>query len=82
LQDAAVKLTGERAKLQSAEEKLRLAGMQAPRASDVPGKPDITVFRSGVSGTERLTVDADSKLQPGDVVEVALRAEDLDIAAR
>jgi translation initiation factor IF-1 len=27
-------------------------------------------------------VDADSELQPGDVVEVALRAEDADIVAR
>ncbi len=82
LQDAAVKLTGERAKLQSAEEKLQLAGMRPPRASDGAGKTDIAVFRSSVNGKERLRVDSDTELQPGDVVEVALRAEDLDIAAR
>jgi polysaccharide export outer membrane protein len=82
LQDAAVKLTGERARLQSAEEKLQLAGLPPPRPSDVASKPDIAVFRRRTNGTERLVVDADSELQPGDVVEVALRAEDADIAAR
>jgi polysaccharide biosynthesis/export protein len=82
LQDATVKLTGERAKLQSAEEKLQLAGMRPPRASEGASKADIAVFRSSVNRRERLTVDADTELQPGDVVEVALRAEDLDIAAR
>ncbi len=82
LQDAAVKLTGERAKLQSVEEKLQLAGMRPPRASDGAGKADVTVFRSGLNGRVRLTVDVDTELQPGDVVDVALRLEDLDIAAR
>jgi polysaccharide export outer membrane protein len=82
LQDSAVKLAGERAKLQSAEEKLQLAGLPPPRALDAASKPDISVFRSSANGTTRLTLDADSELQPGDVVEVALRGEDADIAAR
>jgi polysaccharide export outer membrane protein len=82
LQDAAVKLTGERAKLQSVEEKLLLAGVRPPRASDGAGKADVTVFRSDANGIKRLTADADTELQPGDVVEVALRFEGLDIAAR
>lgn len=80
LQDATVKLAGERAKLQSAEEKLQLAGMRPPRASDGAGKADITVFRSGAK--ESFRVDADTELQPGDVVEVALRPEGLDMAAQ
>jgi polysaccharide export outer membrane protein len=82
LQDAAVKLAGEGAKLQSAEEKLQLAGLPPPRASDAASKPDISVFRSSANGTTRLVVDADSELQPGDVVEVALRADNADFAAR
>jgi polysaccharide export outer membrane protein len=82
LRDATVKLAGERAKLQSAEEKLQLAGMRPPRASDGVSKAEITVFRSSVDGKERLTVDADTELQPGDVVEVVLHQEELDIAAR
>jgi polysaccharide export outer membrane protein len=49
---------------------------------DAASKPDISVFRSSANGTTRLTLDADSELQPGDVVEVALRGEDADIAAR
>jgi polysaccharide biosynthesis/export protein len=82
LQDATVKLAGERAKLQGAQEKLQLAGMRPPRPSEGASKADIAVFRSGVSGKQRLAVDADTELQPGDVVEVALHPDELDIAAR
>jgi len=83
LQDATVKLTSERAKLRSAEEKLQLAGLKPPRTSDGASKADITVFRSGINGKERrLTADADTELQPGDVIEVALRPEGVDIAAQ
>jgi polysaccharide export outer membrane protein len=82
MQDATVRLTGERAKLESAEEKLQLAGLQPLRPSDTPGKPEITVFRGGANGTERLSIDTDSELQPGDVVEVALRGIGTDVASR
>lgn len=82
LQDATVKLASERAKLRSAEEKLQLAGLKPPRTSDGASKADITVFRSSVNGKERrLAADADTELQPGDVIEVALRPEGVDIAA-
>jgi polysaccharide export outer membrane protein len=79
LQDATVKLADERAKLQSVEEKLQLAGLRPPRTSDGASKADITVFRSG---KERHSADADTELQPGDVIEVTLRAEGVDIAAQ
>jgi len=82
LQDATVKLTGERAKLRSVEEKLQLAGLSPPRPSDGASKADVTVFRNSASGKERHTADADTELQPGDVVEVALRPEGVDIAAQ
>ena len=82
LQDATVKLAGERAKLRSVEEKLQLAGLRPPRSSDSASKADITVFRSSMNGKERLTADADTELQPGDVIEVALRPEGVDIAAQ
>ena len=83
LQDASVKLADERAKLQSVEEKLRLAGLRPPRTSDGDtSKADITVFRSSTNGKERHTADADTELQPGDVIEVALRPEGIDIAAQ
>ena len=82
LQDATVKLTGERAKLRSVEEKLQMAGLKPPRPPGETSKPDITLFRSGVNGKERHTVDADTELQPGDVIEVTLRPEGVDIAAQ
>src|SRR6476620_12571170 len=82
LQDATVKLTGERAKLRSAEEKLQLAGLKPPRSSDSTSKADITVFRSSMNGRERFTADADTELQPGDVIEVALRPEGIAMAAQ
>ncbi len=46
LQEATVKLTAERAKLQSAEEKLQLAGLSPPQPSEGGSKPQITIFRS------------------------------------
>lgn len=82
LQDATVKLSGERAKLRSVEEKLQLAGLRPPRSSDSTSKADITVFRSSINGKERHSADADTELQPGDVIEVALRPEGVDIAAQ
>ena len=82
LQDASVKLAGERAKLQGIEEKLRLAGLRPPRSSDGDaGKAEITVFRSGSNGKERHTANADTELQPGDVIEIALRSDGVDVVA-
>ena len=54
LQDATVKLAGERAKLRSAEEKLQLAGLRPPRTSDSTSKADIIVFRNGMNGRNAL----------------------------
>ena len=83
LQDASVKLADERAKLQSVEEKLRLAGLRPPRTYDGDAsRADMTVFRRNTSGNERHTVDADTELQPGDVIEIALRPEGVAIAAQ
>jgi polysaccharide export outer membrane protein len=82
LQDATVKLTGERAKLRSVEEKLQMAGLRPPRPSGDASKADIALFRSGVNGKERHAADPDTELQPGDVIEVTLRPEGVDIAAQ
>jgi polysaccharide biosynthesis/export protein len=79
LQDATVKLVNERAKLQIVEQKLQLAGLRPPLTTDGASKVDITVFRSG---KERHSADADTELQPGDVIEVASRPEGVDIAAQ
>ena len=81
LQDATVKLAGERAKLRSAEEKLQLAGLRPPRSSDGASKADMDAIRADL-GLERRPADTDTELQPGDVIEVALRPEGVDIAAQ
>jgi len=80
LQEANVKAAGQRAKLQSVEEKLQVAGVKPPRAVDAGSMTDVTVFRRTGRATARLTVDADAELQPGDVVEVGLRSDRVEIA--
>jgi polysaccharide export outer membrane protein len=82
LQDAFVKETGERAKLRSVEERLQLAGLKPPQTSDGGGKVNITVFTSGMNGKERHVADLDTELHPGDVVEIFMRAEGVDVAAQ
>jgi polysaccharide biosynthesis/export protein len=77
LQDARTKLGQVRAKLQSVGEKLlyTAARSQVMRGNEL--KPDLAIIRKGKSGSERVTVDQDSELQPGDVVEVTLRLDDM-----
>jgi hypothetical protein len=77
LQDARTKLGQVRAKLQSVGEKLlyTAARSQVMRGDEL--KPDLAVIRKGKSGSERVTVDQDAELEPGDVVEVTLRLDDM-----
>jgi polysaccharide export outer membrane protein len=74
LQDTTVALSRIRSKLQSTGEKLQytaLAKSQLVRGSG--NKPTITIVRNGASGSESLIANEEFELQPGDVVEVALR---------
>ncbi len=76
LQDATVALSKIRSKLQSTGEKLQytsLARSQLARNPD--SKLAITIIRRGTSGTSKLIADQDFELQPGDVIEVALRKD-------
>jgi len=76
LQDAGVRLGQISARLQGVAEKIQYTSLvrsQLVRGSG--GKPQIAIIRKGESGWERLVAEEDSELQPGDVVEVALRAE-------
>jgi polysaccharide export outer membrane protein len=82
LQDSSVEFASLHAKVQSIEEKLHSVGARPPRAFDAAQRADITVFRKTGSGRERLVVDDDFELQPGDVVEVALRSEPIEVAAQ
>ena len=82
LQEATVKLTAERAKLQSAEQKLQLAGLSPPQPSEGGSTPQITVFRSNGNVRDHHTVDADTELQPGDVITVSLHPDSINVAAK
>src|SRR5262249_32316554 len=73
-QDATLALNKIRFKLQSTGEKLQyttLARSQLARGSG--NKPQITIVRSGARGVEHLAASEEFEVQPGDVVEVALR---------
>ena len=74
LQDANVALAQTRAKLEGVREKLEYSAQvrsQLTRATS--GSPQITVMRKGEKGWDRTSVHEDFELQPGDVIEIALR---------
>jgi len=76
LEDSSVRLSQISARLQGVGEKLQYTALvrsQLVRGSG--GKPQIAIIRKGENGRERILADEDFELQPGDVVEVALRAE-------
>jgi len=77
LQDARTKLGQLQAKLQSVGEKLLYTAARSQVMRGNEFKPDLAVIRKGNSGPERIAVDQDSELQPGDVVEVTLRLDDM-----
>lgn len=75
LQDAAVKLTSVKAKLQGVREKLQYAGVRSPLIGGQRSKPEISIIRKSKNGREKLIAEEDTELQPGDVVEVALKVD-------
>jgi polysaccharide export outer membrane protein len=67
-----------RTKLQSVGDKLIYTGMirsQLVRGNG--GKPDLTSVRRGGQALIRMNANEDTELSPGDVLEVALRLQDL-----
>jgi polysaccharide export outer membrane protein len=73
LQRARVDLAAARARLQSIDAQLRLAGLAPVGAPADAGRPEFSIARRG--GATAVAVDYDTELQPGDVVEV-LRSDD------
>lgn len=74
LQDATLALSRLRFKLQSTGEKLQYTAFaKSQLARGFGSKPAITIVRNGASGSENLVANEDFELQPGDVVEIALR---------
>jgi polysaccharide biosynthesis/export protein len=78
IEDAEVHMASLRARLQSTGDKLIYTGLirsQLVRGNG--GKPDLTIIRSEGANHIRLNADEDTELSPGDVLEVALRLQDL-----
>ena len=76
LQEANVRLATIRARLQAVGDKLLYSGVvrsQLTRGSG--GDPLIKVYRNDNDTSANITADAETKLMPGDVVEVRLRLE-------
>ncbi len=77
LEDANIKLTTVRNRLQSVGEKLAASGVQGnPHAMRQAGiKPSIIIFRKTNDIASQISGGEDASLLPGDVVEVMLRAD-------
>lgn len=74
LQEAIVALSKIRFKLQSTGEKLQYTALaKSQLARGLGNKPSITILRNGTNGIDHLPANEESEVQPGDVVEVALR---------
>jgi len=74
LQDADVRLTQIRSKLQAVGEKLQYTSlMRSQLVRGTGSKPQIAIVRKEGDGRKSFPAEEDSELQPGDVVEVAVR---------
>jgi polysaccharide export outer membrane protein len=74
LQDATLALSRIRFKLQSTGEKLQYTAFaKSQLARGFGTKPAIIIVRNGAKGSENMLANEDFELQPGDVVEIALR---------
>ena len=76
LEEAHVKLATIRGRLQAVGEKLLYTGtVKSQLVRGTGGEPTIVIFRKDNRGPTHITVDGDTMLMPGDVVEVTLKAE-------
>lgn len=75
MQDVNLKLGTTRARIASVSEKLLYTGMiKSQLVRGTGSEPKLIVFRKGDSGDDRLVVDENTELRPGDVIEIALQA--------
>jgi polysaccharide biosynthesis/export protein len=78
LQDANLRLAQVTSRLRGTSEKLIYTGLLKGQFGKAIAKPpDIIVHRKGENGQEGLAANEDFELLPGDIVEVALKAESL-----
>jgi polysaccharide export outer membrane protein len=82
VEDSVTRLGAIRAKLESIGEKLQYTGaMKADLARGLLGRPQVMVVRRGAKDWEHSDVDEDTELQPGDIVEISLRTQQVFGAA-
>jgi polysaccharide export outer membrane protein len=75
LQEANLRVAQITARLQSTGDKLMYTGLQSQFTQGMDRTPNITVYRDGEKGRERLTADENLELAPGDVVDAALETK-------
>ena len=75
LQEANLRVAQITARLQSTGDKLMYTGLQSQFTQGMDRTPNITVYRDGEKGRERLTADENLELAPGDVVDVTLETK-------
>ena len=83
LQDAEVRLEGFRTRLQAVGDKLMYSGMvRSQLVRGAASTPNIKIHRDIEGDRQTLVADADTELMPGDVIEVAIRLEDMAASSR
>jgi polysaccharide export outer membrane protein len=83
LQDAEVRLEGFRTRLQAVGDKLMYSGMvRSQLVRGATSTPNIKIHRDIEGDRQTLVADADTELMPGDVIEVAIRLEDMAASSR
>jgi polysaccharide export outer membrane protein len=75
LQESIVKSMSTYSRIKSVAEKQRIRG-DNPLVQAGPRRATITIIREGANGPVSLLANEEAKLQPGDVVEAALRSTD------
>jgi polysaccharide export outer membrane protein len=82
LQGAEVNLEGIRARLQAVGDKLMYSGMvRSQLVRGTGSRPDVKISRDVDGDRQTLAADQETELMPGDVIEVAVRLEDMTASA-
>lgn len=79
LKEAQLKLAGDKARLESAQEKLAISGMRLPGSTGLVVKA--TLHRQGRDKAESLEVQGDALLLPGDVLDITVQGNRYDAAS-
>lgn len=78
LKEAQLKLAGDKARLESAQEKLAISGMRLPGSTGLIVK--VMLHRQGPDKAESTEVQGDALLLPGDVLDITVQGSRYDTA--